>query len=102
MSEAGFSEDAGSSHEGDDQDKAAQEAAVERKRVQDMAQREAKNVQRWRRNVLVLMFVTGVLVTSVTYVFLKREQEEDFETSVRGKRSTVLAVVGSLTIRHQV
>ena len=81
------SNDVDGSADNDDDDnedqKAVEEAAVERQRVTDMAQQEAKNVQRWKRNVLVIMFVTGVLLTIVTYMFLKREQEEDFETSVR-------------------
>ena len=51
--------------------------------VSTLAKREGRNVRIWRRNVFLMLFVTAALLTSLTYVFLKKEDEEDFDTSVR-------------------
>ena len=63
--------------------KAATEAAAERQKVSDMAKQHARRATIWRRNVFILMFVVGALLTVGTYIFLEREQEQDLETSVR-------------------
>ncbi|CAB9529137.1 Receptor-type guanylate cyclase gcy [Seminavis robusta] len=53
----------------------------ERKIVEKMAQKESQKVKLWRRNVLVVMALTGALVTAMTYIFLDRVDVEDFEAS---------------------
>ena len=84
LDDAGVSgEFSNSEDEGSSRGKAlVEQAAVERQKVQDMAAREARNVKIWRCNVFVIMFVAAALLTTVSYLFLKGEQEEDFEASV--------------------
>ena len=63
--------------------KAAKDAAFERKQVEEMAKEQAKQVRIWRRNVFILMFLSGTAITLAAYFFLRGEQKEDFETTVR-------------------
>ena len=66
------------SHRGAPQDS----LVAERRKVQDMAASETKKVRLWRRNVLIIMFLTGAFITAIAYIFLNNNDNEDFEASV--------------------
>jgi hypothetical protein len=51
--------------------------------VAKLAQQETKNVQVWRRNVILMILAMGALVTTLTFIFLRDEDQEDFTTAVR-------------------
>jgi hypothetical protein len=53
-----------------------------RKQVARLAINETKNVRMWRRNVFLMLFATATLVTTLTFLFLRDEDAEDFSTSV--------------------
>lgn len=53
-----------------------------RQSVTRLAIDETRNVRMWRRNVFLMLFATACLVTTLTYIFLGNEDEEDFETAV--------------------
>lgn len=90
----GVSEDFGSLNDEEQNDdyqttKAADEAAQERQKVQDMASHQEQRVRLWRRNVFALLFVVAGLVTTAAFLFLQQKQEEDFETSFREYAQTI-------------
>jgi hypothetical protein len=64
-------------------DTASNKALANREEVAKLALQETRNVKVWRRNVILMILAMGALVTSLTYVFLRDEDQEDFETSVR-------------------
>ena len=81
----------GSSHDGSNAGAAAaisspeqaiQEAARERAKVEQVAQEEARKAKIWRRNVFAFMLLTGTCLTVITFLFLQRQQQQDFERSV--------------------
>jgi len=52
------------------------------KEVQNFAKRETTRVQLWRLVVLLMIICTGAGVTTLTYILLREEDKEDFETTV--------------------
>ena len=50
--------------------------------VKQLAERETRKVNLWRRNVFLVVAATAVFVTSMTFFFLEREDEETFKQSV--------------------
>lgn len=42
-----------------------------------------QNVRCWRTVIFFLLLITGAFVSSYTYLFLKQEQNSDFESNVR-------------------
>lgn len=59
-----------------------------REQVAKLAIQETRNVRMWRRNVFLMLFATAALVTTLTFLFLRDEDVEDFETAVRRNRCT--------------
>ena len=53
------------------------------KDVWRLARWETQNVRCWRSLIFFLLLITGALVSSYTYIFLRREQDSDFEANVR-------------------
>jgi len=51
------------------------------KDVWRLARWETQNVRCWRTLIFFLLLITGAFVSSYTYVFLRREQESDFEAN---------------------
>ena len=60
-----------------------QQNDINKEEVKRLALQETKNVNVWRRNVFVTIFAAATLVTTLTYWFLRQEDQEDFQTSVR-------------------
>jgi hypothetical protein len=58
------------------------EAAQQKQQV-DIAGQESVGVSRWRRIVIAALVFTAALVITTTYLFLSREQTDEFEKSVR-------------------
>ena len=52
------------------------------KDVWKLARWETTNVRCWRTLIFLLLLITGAFVSSYTFVFLKKEQESDFEDNV--------------------
>ena len=52
------------------------------KDVWRLAQWETTNVRCWRTLIFFLLLITGAFVSSYTFVFLRREQDSDFEANV--------------------
>lgn len=50
--------------------------------VKKLATRETRNVRAWRAVVVVVLVLTGVAVTTATYLFLSREQNDYYRASV--------------------
>lgn len=48
----------------------------------DIAGQESVGVSRWRRMVMLMLFLTAALVITSTYLFLSREETDEFEKSV--------------------
>jgi hypothetical protein len=48
----------------------------------DIAVEESVGVARWRRMVNVMLLLTSALVITSTYMFLSREEADEFEKSV--------------------
>jgi hypothetical protein len=44
---------------------------------------ETANVRTWRFILLGVIITTGAIVTALTYIFLKQDEEDDSRTSVR-------------------
>ncbi|KAG7373590.1 adenylate/guanylate cyclase [Nitzschia inconspicua] len=61
--------------------KAINSAEISREEVARLALQETKNVKVWRRNVLLMILIMGALVTTLTYIFLRDEENEDFDTA---------------------
>jgi hypothetical protein len=57
--------------------------AKERQLVEKLAQDETRSVRLWRRNVLIVMILTGSFVTAMAYIFLKQVDTQDYQSSVR-------------------
>ena len=66
------------SHEGNHAHEALRQ---EREIVEKMVLEETHNVRLWRRNVVLVMVLTGALVSAMTYSFLKGIDTEDYEVS---------------------
>jgi hypothetical protein len=56
----------------------------ENKKEEAIATSEATEASKWRIVVVLMIVVTAALVISSTYVFLSREQKDEFEKSVSG------------------
>jgi hypothetical protein len=66
-----------------DQQHLQDEANEEREKVEQLIERETKEIALWR-NLLALMLVsTAALVTYYSYKLLQRGYQQNFETSVR-------------------
>jgi len=48
-----------------------------------LTRHESANVRTWRLIVLVVIIMTGAIVTALTYTFLKQGEEDDYRVSVR-------------------
>jgi hypothetical protein len=48
----------------------------------DIAAQESVGVSRWRRMVCLMLLLTAALVITSTYMFLSREETDEFEKSV--------------------
>ena len=59
-----------------------QQTDMNKEEVKRLAQQESRIVTIWRRNVFLVLFLTAALVTTLTYIFLWQEDQEDFTTSV--------------------
>lgn len=55
---------------------------AEKQFVEALSKSETRKVRIWRRNVLIVLGVTGALLTTVTYLFLLRQDTDGFDTSV--------------------
>jgi hypothetical protein len=53
------------------------------KDVWNLARWETQNVRCWRTIIFILLLITGALVSTFTFVFLRKEQNLDFEENVR-------------------
>ena len=51
--------------------------------VRAVAKSEYEGVRLWKLIVLLLMAITAVLVSTGTYIFLRREEDDDYTDSVR-------------------
>jgi hypothetical protein len=58
------------------------EAAQQRKQV-DIGGQDSVGVSRWRAMVILMISLTAALVITTTYIFLSREERDEFEKSVR-------------------
>ena len=52
------------------------------KDVWRLARWETQNVRCWRTLIFLLLLITGAFVSSYTYIFLRKEQDSDFESNV--------------------
>ena len=59
-----------------------QQNDINKEEVKRLALQETRNVNIWRRNVFLTIFAAATLVTTLTYWFLRQEDQEDFQTSV--------------------
>ena len=55
---------------------------AEKKFVENLSKRETRKVQIWRRNVLIVLVVTGALLATATYFYLINQDTDDFDSSV--------------------
>jgi anti-sigma-K factor RskA len=58
------------------------EAAQQRQQV-DIGGQDSVGVSRWRAMVILMISLTAALVITTTYIFLSREETNEFEKSVR-------------------
>jgi hypothetical protein len=58
------------------------EAAQQQKQV-DIGGKDSVGVSRWRAMVILMISLTAALVITTTYIFLSREETDEFEKSVR-------------------
>jgi hypothetical protein len=58
------------------------EAAQHQKQV-DIGGQDSVGVSRWRAMVIIMISLTAALVITTTYIFLSREETDEFEKSVR-------------------
>jgi hypothetical protein len=49
----------------------------------DISGQDSVGVSRWKRMVIVMLLLTAALVITTTYIFLSREETDEFEKSVR-------------------
>ena len=54
----------------------------DREEIAKLALQETRNVRVWRRNVLLMILLLGATVTTLTFILLRNEDQEDFSTSV--------------------
>jgi hypothetical protein len=52
----------------------------------EIAGKHSAEVSRWRGMVTIMLFATAALVITTTYVFLSREETDEFEKSVSLER----------------
>lgn len=67
--------------------------------VARMALKETRNVRMWRRNVFLMLFISASIVTTLTFLLLRDEDEEDFETSVRIRDNLARQLLGLCSSR---
>ena len=60
-----------------------QEEQEEIREVTKGSQSDTNRVVRWRFMALLALLITGLCVTITTYLLLKNEEKENFETAVR-------------------
>ena len=77
------SEISGSSGNDDDEDDGSVGQVGENQEIEELARRETANVRAWRLIVLLVIIITGGVVTTGTFLFLKREERVDAKESVR-------------------
>jgi hypothetical protein len=58
------------------------EATQQQQRV-DIGGQDSVGVSRWRAMVILMISLTAALVITTTYIFLSREETDEFEKSVR-------------------
>jgi hypothetical protein len=59
------------------------------KEVEDMAKRETKNMRVWKVVVSLTVLVTAILVSTGTYIFLKGDEDSNFEDSYYSFANTI-------------
>lgn len=62
------------------------------KDVWRLARWETQNVRCLRSLIFLLLLITGAFVSSYTYIFLRREQDSDFESNVRQESGSLRLV----------
>ena len=55
----------------------------EKELVEELTKKETRKVKIWRRNVFIVLGLTAALVTTMTYIFLRKQDGDDFDSSVR-------------------
>ncbi|KAL3922056.1 MAG: hypothetical protein SGILL_002410 [Bacillariaceae sp.] len=65
------------------------EIPSDREEIAKLALRETRHVRVWRRNVLLMILLLGATVTTLTFIFLRDEDQEDFSTSFHQFASTL-------------
>lgn len=55
----------------------------ERKEMQQLVHKENADVDMWREIVTGMLVITAALVTVTAYIYLSREEVDDFKTGVR-------------------
>ena len=50
--------------------------------VHQIAREETQKVTRWKTFVMTLLLVNGALITIATFEFMRRQEEEEFQTAV--------------------
>jgi hypothetical protein len=59
------------------------------KEVEEMAKRETKNMRRWKVVVFLTILATATLVSTGSYIFLKDDEDSNFEESYNSFASTI-------------
>jgi hypothetical protein len=59
------------------------EAAQAQQKQVDIGGQDSVGVSRWRAMVILMISLTAALVITTTYIFLSREETNEFEKSVR-------------------
>ena len=69
------------------QEEASSEARDEIKEIRKLSAKDTAWIRRWRYTVLILLLVTAVTITFITYRMLINQENENFVTAVRKKKN---------------
>jgi hypothetical protein len=78
---------ASTQNEGDDEMNPTQKDQV--KEVQDMAKKETNNMRFWKVVVCITILATATIVSSGTWIFLRREEDDSFKDSYASFANTI-------------
>ena len=78
--------------------KDAQVDDPEREEEIEIGKGESLQVGRWKTLVAIMMILTGAVVVSSSYIFLSREEEDEFQTAVSILPQTAFSLLFSASL----
>jgi hypothetical protein len=71
------------------------------KEIQKLAKRETRNIKVWRSIVVLLLLAVGASVSTLTFIFLRDEETDDYVDAVSNRTQTCVDCELEMISRHE-